>query len=183
MSQASKFDSEGFSGSGSLIRLLSQSQLGAQLSQSSTRSKPTSTFPHVVGCWRTSNPHWMLTGTSFPYHVVLSIGLLPAWWLNSPSSSERKSQREIARWNSQSFCNLVLDMIYLSFCYILFVRNDSLRSANTQGRVLHEIINSGRGVFENYFCNSLPQLPSVVIKVNVILQDLEEAELPRASQE
>lgn len=71
----------------------------------------------------------------------------------SGGKRERKEREreERDRGGSQSFCNLISVMASLNFYYILFVRNNSLSTANTQeGWDYMKVNNRGR-VVGNHF--------------------------------
>lgn len=60
-------------------------------------------------------------------------------WL-SPKWSKTE-QREYPIWKPQFFHNLRLEVIFLHFCYILFIRSKLVCSAHIQGKELHKGMN------------------------------------------
>ena len=78
----------------------------------------------------------VLTGywseTSIPEHMDLTIGWFMTWQLTYPQASKEESKREQTRLKTQSFCNSATEVTSPLFCWIIFIRSESLGPVHTQ---------------------------------------------------
>ena len=88
---------------------------------------------HPSGYWQVSDLCWLWISHQLLNHMDFSIGLLTIHSLLLPkwAISERKRKGD-SIWKLQSFYNLISEVMFNCFCFILFIRSELLNLALTQ---------------------------------------------------